>query len=155
MMLYFSGDLTILSFYKARFIEPFMSGTENFTNPQSSEGYRIMLFAHVFEYVLQHPLYGSSYRGISQVYDYFNNVGSVHNQYLDVLLRVGIIGIFFWLFLIYRIFQFCKKDSSLLVGFIGILIYGLFHETFRMSYGSFIFGMLLSFSYSFFPGNSK
>tara|TARA_B110000008_G_scaffold279637_1_gene327631 strand:+ start:450 stop:1793 length:1344 start_codon:yes stop_codon:yes gene_type:complete len=153
--IYFFRDLAILSFYKARFIEPFMSGSQNFTNPESSEGYRIMLFAHVFEYVSQHPFYGSSYRGISQLYNHFNNVGSVHNQYLDVFLRVGIIGTFFWLFLLYRIFEFCKKDTGLLIGFVGILFYGLFHETFRMSYGSFIFGMLLSFSYSSYLDNKR
>ena len=48
-----------------------------------------------------------------------------------------------------------RRWTAVLIGFVGILFYGLFHETFRMSYGSFIFGMLLSFSYSYYLDNKR
>ena len=48
-----------------------------------------------------------------------------------------------------ELYKFCQHDDGLLFGLIAILIYGLVHETFKLSYGSFLFGMLLSFSYSF------
>jgi O-antigen ligase len=147
--LYINSDSTVLNYYKSRFIEPFMFDTdESLLKRNSSEGYRIYLFALVIDYVLSNPLFGSGYKGLASLYGQFNGIASVHNQYLDVLLRVGIVGAIFWFFLLFRIFQFCKNDRSLFYGFIGIIIFGLFHETFRLSYGSFIFGMLLSFSYS-------
>jgi O-antigen ligase len=155
-LFYIYGDSGILGYYKSRFIQPFMPGSSSYMmNPNSSEGYRFMLMASVIDYVSLHPIIGSSYQGLYLLYDDFNGVGSVHNQYLDVLLRVGIIGVCFWLYLLHRIFRFCKKDSALLFGFMGILIYGVFHETFKLSYGSFIFGMLLSFSYSLINTDKK
>lgn len=155
-LFYFFGDSGFLAYYKSRFVQPFMYGTESFmTNPNSSEGYRFMLFSRVIDYVSLHPFTGSGFQGLYLLYDEFKGVGSVHNQYLDVLLRVGLIGTFFWLYFLYRIYKFCKIDMALIYGFVGILFFGIFHETFKLSYGSFIFGILLSFSYSFFPSNSK
>tara|TARA_B100000795_G_C22798649_1_gene440664 strand:+ start:1842 stop:3176 length:1335 start_codon:yes stop_codon:yes gene_type:complete len=148
-LFYFYGDVGILSYYKTRFIQPFLIGTDSFmTNPNSSEGYRVVLISYVIDYVTLHPLTGSAYQGLSLLFDEFNGVGSVHNQYFDVFLRVGAIGFGLWAFLLFRIFKFCKTDNALLFGFVGILFYGLVHETFKLSYGSFIFGVLLSFSYS-------
>lgn len=153
---YYFGDSGFLAYYKSRFIQPFMVGSESFwTNPNSSEGYRLMLFSKVIEYVSLHPFTGSGYQGLYLLYDEFLGVGSVHNQYLDVLLRVGLIGASLWLFLVYRVLQFCRSDPALFYGFIAILLFGIFHETFKISYGSFIFGMLLSFSYCTFPINNK
>ena len=118
-------------------------------NPNSSEGYRVMLISHVIDYVTLHPLTGSAYQGLYLLFDEFNGIGSVHSQFFDVFLRVGVIGFCLWAFLLFRIFKFCETDPALLFGFVGILFYGLVHETFKLSNGSFIFGILLSFSYSF------
>ena len=147
---YFYGDTGLLWYYKSRFIQPFLVGTDSYmANPNSSEGYRVMLISHVIDYVTLHPLTGSAYQGLYLLFDEFNGIGSVHSQFFDVFLRVGVIGFCLWAFLLFRIFKFCETDQALLFGFVGILFYGLVHETFKLSNGSFIFGILLSFSYSF------
>jgi hypothetical protein len=148
IFIYINRDSTVLYYYQTRFIEPFMFDSENsLFKRNTSEGFRIYLFSLVIDYVLSNPIFGSGFQGLASLYEQFNGVASVHNQYLDVILRVGIIGAIFWFFLLFRVFQFCKNDRSLFYGFLGVIIFGLFHETFRLSYGSFIFGMLLSFSY--------
>ena len=150
LLFYFFSDSGVLSYYKERFIQPFIPSSAGFMmNPDSSEGYRVYLISKVLNYVALHPISGSNFQGLFMVYDEFKAGVSTHNQYMDVLLRVGLIGVILWLYLLYRIYKFCKNDDGLLFGLIAILIYGLVHETFKLSYGSFLFGMLLSFSYSF------
>ena len=150
LLFYFFSDSGVLSYYKERFIQPFMPDSAGFMmNPDSSEGYRLYLISKVLDYVSLHPISGSNFQGLFMLYDEFKGGVSTHNQYMDVLLRVGLIGVILWLYLLYRIYKFCKNDDGLLFGLIAILIYGLVHETFKLSYGSFLFGMLLSFSYSF------
>ncbi len=148
LVFYFYGDYGVLRYYKQRFIQPFQfDSVSSMANPGSSEGFRVYLISRVLEYLSWHPFSGSNYKGLYLLYDEFKGAASTHNQYLDVFLRTGLVGGTVWLYLLYRIFKFFKHDKGLLFGFVAILIYGLVHETFKLSFASFIFGMLLSFSY--------
>jgi O-antigen ligase len=96
----------------------------------------------IAEFVLQNPLTGSGYLGSWIMIDSLS--GSAHNQYLDVFFRTGIIGFCCYLWLLYRLLRFLKfNEPSLFWGFVGVLIYGLFHETFKLSQGAFILSFLL------------
>lgn len=143
--------INLLEFYQTRLIDPLADsrlmegGLEE--DPASSEGFRVYLLNRILDYLAVHPFFGSSYQGLYLLYDEFKDGVSTHNQYTDVFLRTGLVGGALWLFLLYRIFRFCSRDKGLQVGLVSILIYGLFHETFKESQGSFVFAMLLSFSY--------
>jgi len=96
----------------------------------------------IVEFVLHNPLTGSGYLGSWILFDDLS--GSAHNQYLDVLFRTGIVGFFAYLWLLYRLLRFLKhNEPSLFFGVVGVLIYGLFHETFKLSQGAFILSFML------------
>ena len=111
-------------------------------NIGSTAGYRIYMILKILEYISFNPFTGSGYLG---VWIMFNDLsGSAHNQYFDVLFRTGLFGFMFYVFLLYRIMRFLYfNDTGLFWGFIGILIYGLFHETFKLSQGGFILSFIL------------
>lgn len=145
------SGVDLWSFYGARFIEPLFDSTllndALAADLASSEGYRYYILVRVGGYLAAHPIIGSSYRGIYLLFDEFKDGGATHNQYTDVFLRTGLLGGLLWLYLLYRSVRFCGSDRGLSAGLVSILIYGLFHETFKLPHGSFVFGMLLSFSY--------
>jgi hypothetical protein len=111
-------------------------------NPASSEGFRIYMVKIISELVLLNPFTGSGYLGSWILFKDLG--GSAHNQYLDVFFRTGIFGFGAYLYLLYRLLKFLKfSDPSLFWGLIGVLIYGLFHETFKLSQGGFILSFML------------
>ena len=103
--------------------------------------------ALIFEYLAAHPWTGSNYAGIYLLYDQLNGSAATHNQLTDVLLRTGAIGFALYLWLTLRIFQFFRHDKGIFFGLVAVLFYGMFHETFKLSHGGFIFGFLLSYQY--------
>ena len=97
----------------------------------------------VLDYAIKNPFTGSSYVGVWSLFE--NREGSTHSQYLDVLFRVGFIGFFVYMFILFKILGFLyKQDTGMFLGFIGILVYGLFHETFKLSQGGFMLAFLLA-----------
>lgn len=114
----------------------------------TSEGYRAYMVGKVMEYLGAHPLMGSSFQGVYLMFEEFRGTAhSAHGQYLDIVARTGILGLTVWSALLARIVWFCRRDRGLLAGIVGVVAYGLFHETFKLSQGGFIFAMLLSFAY--------
>jgi O-antigen ligase len=142
----------ITGFYKVRLIDPILDSSLFYSaasaNPTESEGYRYYVLKFIIGYLADHPLFGSCFKGLYLLAAEFAEGASTHNQYSDVFLRTGIVGSIVWLGFLLRIWRFCRQDIGLMSGFACILVYGLFHETFKLAQGSFIFGMLLSFSYS-------
>jgi len=118
----------------------------NLTDSRSSEGYRLYVFGQIFDYVMKHPLFGSNYAGLYLLYDEYRDVGaSAHNQYTDILLRTGFVGFSVFLLILTKMLKFYWRNyAGVFYGLIGIVVYGLFHETFKLAHGSFIFAMLLS-----------
>lgn len=118
------------------------SQTYDFENPEASEGWRVYMMKIIGEFVLFNPFTGSGYLGSWILFDDLS--GSAHNQYLDVFFRTGIIGFSAYLWMLYRLLGFLKiNEPSLFWGLVGVLIYGLFHETFKLSQGGFILSFML------------
>ena len=116
--------------------------TYDFHDPDSSEGFRVAMFDKVIEFVASNPFTGSGYLGVWILFDDLS--GSAHNQYLDVLFRTGVLGFSAYVFLIYRLLRFLHlREPGLFWGVIGILLYGLVHETFKLSQGAFVLAFLL------------
>ena len=112
-------------------------------NKNTSVGYRYYMSKIVLDYAINNPFTGSGYIGVWNLFE--NREGSAHSQYLDVLFRVGFLGFFVYMFILFKILGFLyKQDTGVLIGFAGILIYGLFHETFKLSQGAFILAFLLA-----------
>ena len=64
---------------------------------------------------------------------------SAHSQYVDTLFRTGVIGLIIT-FVIYikLLLKFYKTNCYMFSSLIGVLVYGLLHETFKQSQGGFI-----------------
>ncbi len=140
--LYFSR--TLFTFFS---LDGFYSLIERFSNLDSSEGFRINLWGKILHYVSLSPLVGSGFLGCWIMFS--DMECSAHNQYADVLFRVGFIGFYLYLLILFQVFKYLKNQHrDLLYGFMGMLIYGFFHETFKLSQGAFIltflFGMMIT-----------
>lgn len=114
---------------------------QDFGDSESSGGYRVHLIATVIDYIVHNPLTGSGYLGVWVLGD---DLGSAHNQYLDVLFRTGILGFLAYIYLLYLLMRYLYVYyADFFWGVAGILIYGIFHETFKLPIGGFIFAFLL------------
>lgn len=135
----------LVEFFNVRLFSFFLGigeETVDLSDSDSSEGFRIFLFLKAVEFVTYNPFTGSGFLGIWVLFDDLS--GSAHNQYLDVFFRTGIFGFLAYMYLLFKILNYLyMNDRSLFWGSLGILIYGLFHETFKLSQGAFIFSFLL------------
>ena len=112
-------------------------------SPNASEGYRVWMLRTVLDYVMNNPFTGSGYLGVWVAIDE-GGQGATHNQFTDVLFRTGIFGFAIYLYILYKLGQFLYKNhSSLFYGYVGVLIYGMFHETFKESQGGFILAFMV------------
>jgi len=148
--------LRIWNFFNTNLIESFLDGRMAAArfDPASSEGYRIYIFKQIMEYISDHPFFGSCYSGLYLLFAEYGGEASVHNQYMDVLLRTGLIGFGFYIFLLFKLMKFYWKEChEIFYGLVAILVYGLVHETFKLGYGAFIFGFL--FSYQFWMNKER
>tara|TARA_B100001059_G_C17757591_1_gene540866 strand:- start:315 stop:1163 length:849 start_codon:yes stop_codon:yes gene_type:complete len=128
------------------FFEASIFGKDNLfhdiLNPESSAGYRFFMFYKILQHTIDNILTGSGFLGVWIMFE--DKIGSAHSQYGDILFRTGFIGTIVFLYLISRVcFFLLKFEKSFFYGFIGILAYGLFHETFKISQGAFIFAFFL------------
>lgn len=109
---------------------------------EGSEGTRLAIWSAIIQHTLQNPILGSGYLGSWVLKGV--TTGSAHSQYMDVLLRVGFLGFAVWIITLYKVFRFLLlRHPDLFWGGVGILIYGLFHETFKESQGAFILAFLI------------
>jgi O-antigen ligase len=99
----------VLDFFEVRLFgllidcEPLQA---NLGDAETSEGTRFFIWKSILEYVAFNPLTGSGYLGVWILGLFEELSGSAHNQYFDVLFRVGVLG-----FVIY-IFCFSGWDGS-------------------------------------------
>lgn len=131
-------------FFTARLFDFFLDRgavEENFANSATSEGTRLFIWANILDFVASYPLTGAGYFGVWMIGD---AGGSAHSQYFDVLLRAGIPGFMIYVYLLYRASRILGLSyPSLYLGFVGVLVYGLFHETFKEAHGGFLLAFLL------------
>lgn len=116
---------------------------------ESSEGYRIFMITEIFKYLTSNPLFGSGFLGVWIMFDDLS--GASHNQFLDILFRTGLIGFSCFLFILYKLFKYtiASQDLAVLISLAGILAIGLFHETFKLSQGAFIFSFLSAHGFNY------
>lgn len=111
-------------------------------DPNTSEGYRVFLVQQVTEFIAQNPLTGSGFLGVWVISETL--AGSAHSQLLDVLFRTGLLGFAAYVYLLGRLVKYLHgHDRSLFFGLVGILAYGIYHETFKESQGAFVLAFLL------------
>ncbi len=136
---------SIYQFLNERLFDFFASGRvmDNIADSETSEGTRFRIWRDIFGYVVFNPVTGSGFLGSWILGD---DTGSSHNQYMDVFLRLGFIGFSVYVLLLWRIWTLLLKDNSLLLcGFAGVLIYGMFHETFKEPGGALLLALFLSY----------
>lgn len=115
----------------------------DFENPNASEGYRVWMLQKVLDFVMYNPFTGSGYLGVWVAIDE-GGQGATHNQYTDVLFRTGVFGFGMYLYILYKLWQYLYKNHlGLFYGFVGVLIYGMFHETFKESQGAFMLAFMV------------
>jgi O-antigen ligase len=118
----------------------------NLEDENGSEGYRIFMFKTIIEFVSNHLFTGSGFLGVWVLFSDLS--GSTHNQYTDMLFRTGLLGFLAYLYLIIRIVNYTyRQHKDLFFGLVGVIIFGLFNETFKLSHGGFIFAFLLALSF--------
>ena len=114
-----------------------------------SLGIRVLFFKEMLNFVYLNPLIGSGYLGPWILEN--SMVASSHNQFIDTIFRTGIIGfvIYTYLLIMMGYFYFSSnKLTGLFWAFVGMLLYGLFHETFKESAGAFIFAIMISIAFN-------
>jgi hypothetical protein len=115
----------------------------DFVNPNASEGYRVWMLRTVLDFVMHNPFTGSGYLGVWIAVDE-GGQGATHNQYTDVLFRTGIFGFAIYLYILSKLGGYLYKNHlGLFYGYVGVLIYGMFHETFKESQGAFILAFMV------------
>jgi hypothetical protein len=110
----------------------------------TSEGYRLYMISEAFNFLSYHPLFGSGYLGVWIIFT--DLAGAAHNQLLDVLFRTGFVGFACFLYVVYKIIKFNlhHRHWDVLLSLAGIFTIGMFHETFKLSQGAFVFAFLLA-----------
>lgn len=139
----------IIDFFNVRLIGALLDGTlsSNLSQSGTSEGIRVRILFGIFDYLSTSFIWGTGYLGIWIIPEI--GAGSAHNQLADTLLRTGLIGFTVYLLLLKKIISVLYKfDQGLFWGFVGVLIYGLFHETFKEAQGAFIISFLVGMSYN-------
>lgn len=138
----------VFEFFDARLFEYFRDSDaafQNLSDRETSEGTRIYIWESVINYVAVHPLTGTGYLGVWTLNLFgSDSIGSAHNQYMDILLRVGVPGFVAYVCLLYWIGKTLRaRGDDLFTGYIGVIAYGCFHETFKESQGGFVLAFLL------------
>jgi len=139
-----------ISFYTTHLLYFFVEG--NFyneiinSNPADSLGYRSVMLKEIFNFVADNPFTGSGFLGCWVMFESLDC--SAHNQYADVLFRTGLFGFFIYIYLLFRVLKYLRTTNrDLFFGLVGILIYGIVHETFKLSHGGFILAFLVSMTF--------
>ena len=121
-------------------IVSFLSGDIVGARMAGSDSIRVFFWEKSLSIWSEHPLFGTGFAGIYQ----FSDIGSTHNQYLDVLLRSGIIGLLLYLTLWLNLLRFYFYRPEIAAGMFAIFTYGFLHETTKLSYTGLLFVLLLS-----------
>jgi O-antigen ligase len=135
-------------YYYERIINYLILGeSNNYLQFNTSEGVRLGIWERVFTFIINNPL-GNGFLGIWSVEEVsghgLERAASAHNQYIDVFFRTGFIGIVLYGAILCELFKTLRgKYIGLQVAFFSVLIYGIFHETFKESQGAFILSILI------------
>jgi len=119
--------------------------TRHFSANQS-EGERLDIYSEIIKTVEGNPFTGTGFAG---AYLVIKGEGSAHGQYFDVLLRTGVIGLVIYLLFWGKLLRYyVRTDIGVAAGLIALTVFGLFHETTKLSYGALILFFLLNKAYA-------
>ncbi len=110
-----------------------------------SDSERMYFWSNIIKVWRDYPVLGT---GFANIYLFNPKIGSAHNQYLDILLRTGLIGLVIYLSLWMKLFcTYWKRRPDIFSGLVMIFIFGFFHETTKLSYTGLLFFLLLNKAY--------
>lgn len=108
-----------------------------------SDSDRLRYWASGFEVLEKNIISGTGFAGIYL----FHPIGSIHSQYMDILLRLGVVGLSFYLYLWIKMFRYYYHYSiPVFSGLVAIFVFGFTHETTKLTYVGLLFFVLLNFS---------
>ncbi len=111
----------------------------------SSDSKRLHIYAFALETLSKTNFITGT--GFAGVYLFSTDYGSLHSQYMDILFKTGLLGLYFYLFLWFRLFKFYFVHSpAIFAGLFSIFIFGFFHETSKLTYVAVLFFILLNFA---------
>ena len=114
-------------------------------NSGSSEFYRLYFWSIALEIFFDNPILGTGFAGLYQ-YGY-PEYGSVHSQWIDQLLRTGIIGTSIYVVFYIIIFKYYFHKNPFFCSWImSLVIYGFFNETTKEIPVGIIFFTMLNFA---------
>jgi O-antigen ligase len=90
----------------------------------------------------------SSYKKIPQLKKrawFINKRFNTHNQYIDIALSQGFIGLSLFLIFLFQLFVIAKKSHSDLLLLLSALIYMLVYNNFHRVIGVYIFSLIFIF----------
>lgn len=134
----------IFTFFYDRIFGRFTNSSYDISKSTTSEGIRIDTWKSMLNYMRENMklFFGTSYLGPWILKDI--QVSSSHNQFIDVFFRSGIVGfslIFFTV--ISTIINLFRNNVTIYIMGLVLLVYGLFHETFKETQGALILSLLL------------
>lgn len=117
----------------------------NLTVYDESESTRIAIWEGIFDEILGvNFLFGTGSAGVYLIIPEF---GSAHGQYMDVIARTGVSGLLIYLYFWWiALFRYFRSAPPVFGGLVAIFIFGMFHETTKLSYCGFLFYLLIALS---------
>jgi len=105
----------------------------------SSEAQRLYHWREALGLWSESPVFGTGFAGLYL----FSDLGSSHGQYIDVLLRMGLLGLltYFWVWAA-MMRWYAATDHGIAAGLFAVFAYGLFHETTKLPYVACLFFLL-------------
>ena len=114
---------------------------------QGSVGTRLEIWRHIQELVERSPLTGTGFAGADLLIE---GTGSAHSQYMDILLRTGLVGMAFFVFFWAKLLiVYARRSPGMVGGLLAIAVFGFFQESIKLSYGALLFFVLLNKAYEF------
>lgn len=111
-------------------------------DPTESAGVRLGIWEQVVDVVSLNPVTGGGFAGPALL---LQGTGAAHSEYLDVLLRTGLVGLLFYLFFYGQLLRFyIRRSPGIFAGALALAAFGFFHETTKLSYGALLFFALVS-----------
>ena len=105
-------------------------------------GDRSTIWSRSFEIFAQHPLLGIGAVPLDETIGLPSS--SIHNSYLEVTLRFGILGLVAWLFLFLPSFRSLKKHKGLIAVFLFIAVSAFFNNVLKHPHYLVLYGVLLA-----------
>lgn len=98
---------------------------------------RNLIWSDALNIIKEEPIFGYGIKGGN--YYILSSQRGFHNFYIEITMKLGIVGLFFILFYIYNIFKiidlYCKNKEEILLSsyFLGVLIIQMFESTMGLS----------------------